>query len=205
MRLTELQRRAWELVAERLTEEGESPTLDEIARALGLASAPAARAVVLALEPKGYLRRVPRQRRSIRLLRWPGERPTRPEVYPLAVRGEIAAGHPAEAYEVHDDVEWIGAGFASSPEDFLLRVRGHSMVGDGILDGDLVVVHPAEQAQNGETVVAMLADGSVTLKRLYRERDHVRLQPANPQLEPMIVTEVRVQGKVVAVLRRLRR
>jgi repressor LexA len=85
----------------------------------------------------------------------------------------------------------------------VLRVRGNSMVGDGILDGDLVVVQPAEDAANGETIVALLADGSATLKRLYRERGYVRLQPANDQLEPIVVPNVRVQGKVVAVLRRL--
>ena len=204
MQLTDLQRSVWQYVAARL-DEGVAPTLDEIARASRLGSAPAARAVVIALERKGYLRRVPHQQRSIRLLRWPSGHESTPDVFPLPVRGVIAAGQPMEVFEPHDEVEWIAAGFARSPEDYVLRVKGNSMVGEGILDGDLVVVQPAEHAENGETVVAMLADGSVTLKKVYFERDHVRLQPANPQLEAMVVPSVRVQGKVVAVLRRLGR
>jgi repressor LexA len=124
-------------------------------------------------------------------------------VYALPVAGVIAAGSPLEPLDAHAEQVWIEAGWARSPESYVLRVRGNSMIGDGILDGDLVVVQAAEDAQNGETVVALLADGSATLKRLYRERGYVRLQPANDLLEPIVVPDVQIQGRVIAVLRRL--
>ena len=84
----------------------------------------------------------------------------------------------------------------------MLKVRGLSMIGDGILDGDYVVVQPQSTAENGDTVVALVGGAGVTLKRFYRERGRIRLQPANPYLEPMIVTDVAIQGKVVAVIRK---
>ena len=91
---------------------------------------------------------------------------------------------------------------ARNADNFVLRVKGHSMIGDGINDGDLVIVHPQNTAQNGETVVALIGGAGATLKRYYREAGHIRLQPAAPYLEPMIVTDVRIQGIAVGVFRR---
>lgn len=197
--LTDRQRRVLELIAERTEADGVPPSLAELGRALGGVSATAALAHVVALERKGYLRRDRHLARSLRLTR-PG---AAGEVYLLPVMGRIAAGRPIEAVEGHREQVAVEAGFAGSRGNYVLRVRGSSMIGDGILDGDLVVVQPAEDAVNGETVVALLADGSATLKRLHRERGYVRLQPANEQLEPIVVPSVQIQGKVVAVLRRL--
>jgi repressor LexA len=120
----------------------------------------------------------------------------------LPVVGTIAAGQPIEAYEDGSEVLWVEASLGRHPENFVLRVRGHSMIGDGINDGDLVIVHPQDTAENGETVVALVGGNGATLKRFIRERGHIRLQPANPYLEPLIVSEVAIQGKVVAVIRR---
>jgi len=197
--LTDRQRRVLELIAERTEADGVPPSLAELGRALGGVSATAALAHVVALERKGYLRRDRHLARSLRLTR-PG---AAGEVHLLPVMGRIAAGRPIEAVEGHREQVAVEAGFAGSPGNYVLHVRGSSMIGDGILDGDLVVVQPAEDAANGETVVALLADGSATLKRLHRERGYVRLQPANEQLEPIVVPSVQIQGKVVAVLRRL--
>jgi repressor LexA len=109
---------------------------------------------------------------------------------------------PIEAYEDVSESLWVEASLSRGADCFVLRVRGQSMIGDGIHDGDFVIVHPQDTAENGDTVVALLGGNGATLKRFYRERGHIRLQPANPYLEPMIVRDVIVQGKVVAVVRR---
>jgi repressor LexA len=202
--LTERQRRVLELIAERIELDGVPPSLAEIGRALGGVSPTAALAHVVALERKGYLRRDRHLPRSLRLI-GPAAPGQGPELYQLPIAGAIAAGSPIEAFEGHVEHVWVETGMAGGPGSYVLRVRGNSMIGDGILDGDLVVVQPAEDAEQGATVVALLADGSATLKRLYRERGYVRLQPANDQLEPIVVPSVRIQGRVVAVLRRLLR
>ena len=199
--LTSRQRQVLDFIAERLEGGGVSPSLAEMGRALGGISPTAALAHVVALERKGYLRRNRHLARGIRLIK-AVEQQSPPTVFCLPIVGTIAAGSPIEAPGTHDETIWVEAGWARSPSNYVLRVKGNSMIGDGILDGDLVVVQPAEDAENGQTIVAMLADGSVTLKRLYRERGYVRLQPANPALEPIVVPSVTIQGRVVAVLRR---
>lgn len=199
--LTSRQRQVLDFIAERLDAVGVSPSLAEVGRALGGISPTAALAHVVALERKGYLRRDRHLARGIRLIK-SQEQQTAPTVYCLPIAGTIAAGSPIEPPETDNETMWVEAGWARSPRNYVLRVKGNSMIGDGILDGDLVVVQPTEDAENGQTIVAMLADGSVTLKRLYRERGYVRLQPANPALEPIVVPSVTIQGRVVAVLRR---
>jgi repressor LexA len=198
-RLTERQRQVLDYIVAFLDEHDVAPSLQEIGRALGGISSTAALAHVVALERKGYVRRAPHERRGLEVLPEAGARPT---VYRLPVVGSIAAGQPIEAIEENLESLWIEASLARRPDNFVLRVRGHSMIGDGINDGDYVVVQPQSTAENGETVVALVAGSGATLKRFFREKGHVRLQPANPYLEPLIVTDVVVQGKVVAVIRR---
>ncbi len=199
-RLTERQRSALEFITRFIEEHGVSPSIQEIGHSMGT-SATAALAHVVALEKKGYVRRNPREWRSLEVIQTdsPVERP---DVFRLPIVGTIAAGQPIEAFEERSEFLWIEAGLARSPTNFVLRVRGHSMIGDGINDGDLVVIQPGTTAENGDTVVALLGGNGVTLKRFYREKGHIRLQPANPFLEPLIVSEVVIQGKVVAVIRR---
>ncbi|MBI2940458.1 MAG: transcriptional repressor LexA [Chloroflexi bacterium] len=200
-RLTDRQRRALEFIASYSEANEMSPSMSEIGAAMDGISPTAALAHVVALEKKGYVRRDPHRARGIEVISRPGEREVKPNLYKLPVVGEIAAGQPIEAYEEHTEFLWVEAGLARSPRNFILRVRGHSMIGDGINDGDFVLVQPQNTAENGETVVALVGTGA-TLKRLYRERGHIRLQPANPYLEPMIVSDVAIQGKVVALVRR---
>lgn len=200
-RLTERQRAVLDYIARCIDENDVAPSLQEIGHALGGISPTAALAHVVALEKKGYLRRTPHERRGLEIVRPDGEE-GRPRLFRLPIVGTIAAGQPIEAIEVPDEHLWVEAGLARSPENYVLRVRGHSMIGDGINDGDYVVVQPQETAENGETVVALLGGERVTLKRLYREKGHIRLQPANPYLEPIVVSDVTIQGKVVAVIRR---
>lgn len=202
-RLTARQREVLDYVRDYLGTHGFAPALTEIGAACGGISATAALAHVVALEKKGYVRRDAHRARGLELVESePKATEAKPSVMKLTVVGEIAAGMPIEAYEDPSDSLWVEASLARGTDCFVLRVRGQSMIGDGIHDGDYVIVHPQNTAENGETVVALLGGNGATLKRFYRERGHIRLQPANPYLEPMIVREVAIQGKVIAVIRR---
>lgn len=186
---------------------GYSPTLQEIADHLGV-SAVTIYEHTRALERKGALRRTPNQARSLEVtdpelleaLGSPaGAHP--PEGFVLPLAGEIAAGRPIEALE---DVEQVNLAemLALDRATYILRVRGDSMIEDHIRDGDYVLVEQRDWARDGETVVALLPDGEVTLKKFYREADRIRLQPANPRMEPIYAKEVQIQGVVVGIIRR---
>jgi repressor LexA len=201
-RLTDRQREVLGYIRDYVEAHGFPPALTEIGAGCGGVSATAALAHVVALEKKGYIRRDPHRARGLEIVDTSPPIPDRPNMLKLAVIGEIAAGQPIEAYEDPSDSIWVEASLVHGPRCFVLRVRGQSMIGDGIYDGDHVIVHPQDTAENGDTVVALLGGNGATLKRFYRERGHIRLQPANPYLEPMIVKEVTIQGKVVAIIRR---
>ena len=128
---------------------------------------------------------------------FPDDRPTR-----LPLAGRIAAGMPIEAVEDAESLDLENV-FAASGETFALQVTGDSMINAHICDGDYVVCARRQQANNGDTVVALMPDGQATLKKFYREKGRIRLQPANPSFEPIIVDEVQIQGVVIGVLRRL--
>ncbi len=177
---------------------GYAPTMQELADDFGVSKVTVFEHIV-ALQRKGYLRRSRHKARSLRLsedLELPDERPT---VLPLA--GTIAAGRPIEAIEDREVLNLEDL-FVSPHGCFALRVRGDSMIEDNICDGDFVVVEQRNTARDGETVVALLEDGEATLKRFYRTRDGIKLQPANPAYEPLFVKDVQIQGVVVGVIRR---
>ena len=200
-RLTDRQREVLAFITRSIDENDVPPSLQEIGRAMGAISPTAALAHVVALEKKGFLRRTPHERRGLEVVR--AEPATiQPRLLRLPIAGTIAAGQPIEAFEESVEFLWVEAGLARAADNFILRVRGHSMIGDGINDGDYVIIHPQNTADNGDTVVALVGGTGATLKRFFRERGHIRLQPANPYLEPIIVSDVAIQGKVVAVIRR---
>src|SRR5438105_8487163 len=153
-RLTARQRQVLDYIGRCIEERDVPPSLQEIGQALGGISSTAALAHVVALERKGYLRRVPHERRGLEIIR--DELGRRPKVYQLPVVGTIAAGQPIEAIEDNQEHLWIEASLAGRPDNFILRVCGHSMIGDGINDGDYVVVQKQDTAENGETVVALV-------------------------------------------------
>ena len=188
MGLTPKRLRALEFIRGFIRERGYSPTLSEIASGLGL-SKPGAQVLVRALERAGAIRKKRYAHRSIEPRGG------------LKLLGIVAAGSPIEAIEEPEEIDlgWEGEGL------YALLVRGDSMVEDGILDGDYVVIEARHAARDGETVVAMLEDGTVTLKKLYREpaRRRVRLEARNPGMEPIYAREVRVRGVVRAVVRKL--
>ena len=180
---------------------GFSPTLQEIGDSLGV-SAVTVFEHARALKRKGAVRHTPNQARSLEVVD--------PELQELVAAardftiplvGQIAAGRPVETLETVENVN-LTEMLALERATFMLRVRGDSMVGDHIRDGDFVLVEKRDSARDGETVVALLPDGEVTLKRFYREPNRIRLQPANPAMEPIYVSDVQVQGVVVGILRR---
>jgi len=177
-----------------------SPTMQEIADYLRLSKVTVFEHVG-ALEKKGLLRRGAKHRaRSLQLsddVVFPQEdRPTR-----IPLVGRIAAGEPLEAIEEDEAVD-LEEMLARPGESFCLRVVGDSMIDEQVRDGDYVICERRETASNGETVVALLDNGEATLKKFYREKGRIRLQPANPQFSPLYVDSVRIQGVVVGVIRK---
>jgi repressor LexA len=184
-----------------ILENGYSPTLEEIARNFEI-SRVTAHEHIKALEKKGALHKVPNHARSIELADDPRSEPAAPATLPIL--GTIAAGHPIEAIEDPQNLdlsEWLPAG----GEHYVLQVQGNSMIEDGIVDGDLVVVERRSTARNGEVVVALVDGREATLKRFYHEGDRIRLQPANREMRPIYVDDVTIQGVLVGLLRKYRR
>lgn len=173
---------------------GYPPTVREIGLAVGLTSPSTVHAHLAKLEAAGHIRRDPTKPRAMLLS---DRRAAREPRRGLPLVGAVAAGVPTLAEEQVED--WVETPFEG---DFVLRVKGESMMNAGILDGDLVVVKQQDTASNGEVVVALI-DDEATVKRFFREDGHVRLQPENDAFAPIISTEVQVLGKVVGVLRKL--
>lgn len=210
-----------ECIASTVTERGYPPSVREIADAVGLASTSAVHHHLIALERDGLLERGthpgssralrvtsraelnghrrPERNRRITPFRMPVER----DVLALPVLGEIAAGQPIEAYADGAESLDVPRSIQARDDSYVLRVRGRSMIEALIDDGDYVVVQPQATARDGDIVVALLEDNGVTLKRFFREKDRIRLQPANAGMEPIYATDVQVQGKVVGVIRKL--
>ena len=178
---------------------GYAPTLAEIADYLGVIKA-TVQQYLRTLEQKGVITRRRYGHRSIEIVA-----PDRREVAVLPLLGQIAAGEPLDAVE---DRETIDLGqvlnLRQDKEMFLLRVKGDSMIEDGIFEGDYVLLEKRAFAQNGDTVVALLPDGVATLKRFFKEKNHIRLQPANAALKPIYVRQVTIQGIVKGVIRLLK-
>jgi repressor LexA len=208
--LTARQQEIWQFLVDYVDGHGYPPTVREIGEAVGLASPSTVHAHLANLERAGLLRRDPTKPRALELV---GHRRTdaapvdAAELPRLPLVGQIAAGSPLLAEEnIEDEIavpEPLGRG-----ADFLLKVRGESMVEAGILDGDTLVVRRQSDAQNGDIVVALVGDDEsteeATVKTFYRDDGRVRLQPENSSLEPIFADHVQVLGKVVGVFRSLR-
>jgi repressor LexA len=197
--VTRRQKQVLDYVRTYIGRHGYAPTLEEIGRHFGLSSLATVHKHLKSIEAKGLIRRRSHQSRALEIARPAAQAVTVP------LLGRVAAGTPIEPIESPETValpeEFLGRG-----ETFALRVRGDSMVGEGILDGDLIVVEARRDARDGATVVALVR-GDVTVKKLYRERGgRLRLQPANERLTAIVVRadEVELRGVVIAVLRRYR-
>ena len=200
MDLTKRQKEIFEFIRRYAGKYGYPPTVREIGKAVGLHSSSTVHAHLANLEKSGLLRRDPSKPRAIELLVDRAKKAIRPSGLPLV--GQVAAGQPILAEENIEDYLDVPAVVGGESGDYVLRVRGESMKDAGILEGDFVVVRPAERARNGEIVVALVED-EATVKRFFRERDHVRLQPENPSMEPIRSRDVQVLGRVVGVFRKV--
>jgi repressor LexA len=210
--LTERQQQIWDYLVEYVDGHGYPPTVREIGERVGLASPSTVHAHLANLERAGLLRRDPTKPRALELIgrerRDPVEAsaaaPDRDDVTRLPLVGEIAAGGPLLAEQNIEDYVPMPS---RAKGDFLLRVKGESMIDAGILDGDLVIVQKSQDARNGEIVVALAGDDEsadeATVKTFYREADRIRLQPENSALEPIFAQHVQILGRVVGVFREL--
>ncbi len=179
---------------------GYPPSVREIGLAVGLKSSSTVHGYLKRLEDKGFLKRDPTKPRALELT-GSFRRPAADEVSLVPVLGRVEAGRPVLATENRDFTIPLPASYFGDGEFFMLKVRGDSMVEAGIFEGDLVVVRQQPTANNGDIVVAMIGD-EATVKRFYRENSHVRLQPENRAMVPIITRDISVLGKVVGLLRR---
>jgi repressor LexA len=189
-------------VRESIGRNGYPPSVREIAQAVGLASTSAVHHHLTKLQEQG---RLLKQATRSRALSVPGTFGQAAKLVRAPIVGEIAAGQPIYAYEERSETMELPSelGAHGNRETFVLRVRGKSMIDDHIDHGDYVVVQQQQTAKDGDIVVALLDDGTATLKRFFKERDRVRLQPANAEMQPMYYRNVQIQGKVIGLIRRL--
>jgi repressor LexA len=206
MALTKRQKEVLDYLVAFLNKNGYSPSFEEIAHALKLTSLATVHKHLSTLEKKGFLRRGYNRSRSIEIMQVPksvNEQVITRRATDLPLVGRIAAGRPVEAVEDRESLSL--ADFTRGHNNFVLQVKGESMRDDHILDGDYIVVEQTSVVNPGEIVVALIGNEDATLKRFYREPGgKIRLQPANSEMEPIIVpsTDVRIQGRVVGILRK---
>lgn len=194
------QKEILDLITNSVNKYGYAPTLTEIAQSLGLSSLATVHEHLSALEKKGLIRRYRGAVRGIELL--DDENKKSSDNIELPVLGFIACGEPIEPYTDPNATLLVSSSLVNSKDkSFVLQAKGDSMMDDGILNGDFVVVKEQKEARNGDIVVAVLKNGFATLKRYYQEANRIRLQPANSSMSPMYVTDVQIRGRVVAVIR----
>jgi repressor LexA len=209
----ERQTKILDFIAATLRARGYPPSVREIGRAVGLASTSAVHHHLQILEREGLLERGAAQSRAIRLTPTAALRlglstelvpqSVSAEAHVVPIIGEIAAGGPIEAYQDASESMAIPDVLAPTGDAYVLRVRGDSMIEAHIEDGDFVLIRPQSTARDGDIVVAQVEENAVTLKRYFREQGRIRLQPANPAYAPQYYRDVRIQGKLIGVIRRL--
>ena len=198
--ITNKQLEILEYIKNTILSEGYPPALREICEAVHLRSTSSVHAHLATLEKNGYIRRDPAKPRTIEILDDLFNFSTR-EMVNIPVVGTVAAGEPILAEErVEDYFPFPAEVLHTDKEVFMLRDKGESMINAGIKPGDKIMVEQQDTAENGEIVVALIED-SATVKRFYKEQDHYRLQPENDTMEPIIVSDVQILGKVVGLIR----
>ena len=206
-KVTKRQQAVLDCIEACIREKGYGPTVREVCQTLGLSSPSTVHVHLKALEDKGYIKRDPLKSRSIALT-YPIEDAPSPVVLAatysnlvnVPLVGDVAAGSPILAEENITDTMTLPTDIVGDAPSFMLSVRGESMIEAGINDGDYVVVKEQPVANNGDIVVAIVDDGA-TVKRFYKEADHIRLQPENDTMDPIIVDDCQILGKVFGVLR----
>ena len=202
LKMTKRQQEIFQFIKRYASKYGYPPTVREIGKAVGLASSSTVHAHLANLEKYGVLRRDPTKPRAIELLYERAKKVVSPDEGSLPLVGRVAAGSPVLAEENIEDYIQVPTVAGGDEGEYVLQVSGESMRDAGILSGDYVVVRPQETAGDGDIIVALLGD-EATVKRFFRERDHVRLQPENPAMAPIRTREVEVLGRVVGVFRKV--
>ncbi len=200
MSLSVKQQRVLDFLRQYSRDQGYPPSVREICTGLNLKSTSTAHGYLERLERKGYIRRDPARPRAIELLE---DRNAFRDAAAIPIVGQVAAGEPLFAQENIEDYVCLPMGFfhCSEEDTFILRIHGQSMINAGIFDGDHIVVKRTQTAENGEIVVAMM-DDDATCKRFFKEGQYIRLQPENDLMDPIIVTDAAILGKVIGLLRK---
>ena len=192
-------------------DKGYPPSVREIGKAIGLSSTATVHAYLEKLEKHGFIKKEDKKGRTLKVIKGSDGQPikksnknfyTQKELVDVPVIGKITAGEPILAVENITDTFPIPVDFVGNFESFMLTVRGESMIEAGILDGDYILVKRQNTANNGDIVVALIGD-EATVKTFYKEKDHIRLQPQNPTMDPIIVPNCEILGKVAGVFRKL--
>ena len=199
--LTKRQKEILDFLADFIEEHGYAPSLEEIASQFHLSSASTVHKHLMNLEEKGFISRQSSRSRAVLVSKSPGRPLVEAAAVPLL--GKIAAGQPIEAVLDNETIT-VPADMVSGKRAFALEVKGMSMIDENVREGDHIIVEQTDTADNGDMVVALIDNESATLKRFYRERDHIRLEPANPDADTIVVRDrpFKIQGIVIGLLRR---
>ena len=194
--LTKRQKQIFDYIKRFIKEKDYAPSFEEIRKHFRLASRSTVHHHIEILKEKGYLNKIDNQARAIEI-----SKNKKSDLVSIPLLGTIAAGQPIEAIEDPETIKVSKSQISKSGEHYALRVQGNSMIDEGIFDGDTVIIREQPTAENGETVVALINDNEVTLKKIYKEKNGFRLQPANPNLKPIFVKKLIIQGKVISIIR----
>ena len=201
-KISKRQEAIMDFIKSEVKQKGYPPSVREIGAAVGLASSSTVHGHLARLESKGYIRRDPTKPRAIEILDPEGLEAIKPGVLHVPLIGKVTAGQPITAIENVEEYFPLPESFGTSEDNlFMLEIVGESMIEAGILNGDYVVLKQKNTADNGEIVVAMTEENEATVKRFFKEKNYFRLQPENASMDPIIVDNVSILGKVVGVYR----
>jgi len=204
-KLTNRQKDILQTIKKFIADNGYPPTVREIGKELNLSSPATIHFHLKKIEEKGYIKKPDSKNRTLKLLVDNEYLNKNDSVIDIALLGTITAGNPIEAIETPDEYFSIPANLLNSKKDlFALNVHGESMINKGIYDNDIVIIERDNSANNGEVVAAMTDDKEVTLKTFYKEKDHIRLQPENDTMEPIILDNVTILGKAIGLYRKIK-
>lgn len=209
---TRKERAILKFIEEQVMNNGYPPSVREIGKAIGLSSTATVHAYLAKLEKHGFIKKEDKKGRTLKVIKGSDGNPVKPksnknfytqkELVDVPIIGKITAGQPILAVENVTDTFPIPIDFVGNSESFMLTVRGESMIEAGILDGDYILVKKQNDARNGEIVVALIGE-EATVKTFYKEKDHIRLQPENSTMDPIIVPDCQILGKVAGVFRKM--
>jgi len=192
--LTKKQKKIFDYIQAYVQKNGYSPSHEEMRKHFKLSSVSTINHYMKILQKKGYIKHEKNVARAVKIGK-------QAKVVNIPFKGYIAAGQPMEAVEEYETITVPKTMVASSGQHFAFGVKGDSMIDEGIFDGDTVIVRKQNTVENGETAVALINGNEVTLKKIFREKNRIRLQPANPKLKPLYVKAVIIQGKVISAIR----